>query len=183
MNRFFTLIITFMLLAPVPVIAQTYNIDPSNTTIQFKVRNMLIMNVKGTFEKFKGTVDIDETDISKSRADVSIETASINTGIDKRDDDLRSSSFFDVAKFPTMTFVSTTVDVGTDSLKVIGDLTIKDVTKQVTLTIKDPESLQGGPKPGAIATAKVNRQDFGVSWGWVIADEVYITVTTELVKP
>lgn len=182
MSRIFTLIITLVLLVPQHVLAQTYSINPSNTTIQFKVRNMLIMNVTGAFEKFKGTLDINETDITKSKADVSIEAASINTGIDRRDNHLRSPSFFDVAKFPTITFVTTKVEAGTDNLKVTGNLTIKGITKQVTLTIEDPNRLQYGLKRGAIATATVNRQDFGVSWGAVIADTIFITVNTELVK-
>lgn len=183
MNRIIALMLAFVLLAPATGFARTYTIDPANTTIQFKVRNMLIMNVTGTFEKFRGTLDLDETDISKSRADISIETASINTGIDKRDNHLRSPDFFDAAQFPLMTFVTTRVDAGADSLKVTGDLTIRGVTKQVTLTVADPKSLLDGTNPGAIATATINRQDFGVSWGAVIGDEVNITVTTKLVKP
>lgn len=182
MKRIFLLIITLALLVPLNARAQTYNIDPSHTTIQFKVKNMLIMNVKGVFEKFKGTVDFDQTDITKSKVDVSIETASINTGIDRRDNDLRSPNFFDVAKFPTMRFVSTMVEAGTGNLKVTGNLTIKGVTKQVVLIVEGPKSLEGDLKMRASATATVNRQDFRVSSGAVIADEVFITITTELVK-
>jgi polyisoprenoid-binding protein YceI len=184
MKRILTLIITLALLMPLNILAQTYNIDPSHTTIQFKVKNMLIMNVKGVFEKFKGTVDIDETDITKSKVDVSIEIASINTGIDRRDKDLRGPDFFDAAKFPAMKFVSTKVEAGTDKdkLKVTGNLTIKGVTKEVVLIVEGPKSLQGDLKRGASATATVNRQDFGVSSGSMIADEVYITINTELVK-
>ncbi|MDD2539446.1 MAG: YceI family protein [Desulfuromonadaceae bacterium] len=183
MKRIFIVIITLIVLVPLNVLAETYTIDPANTTIQFKVRNMLVMNVRGTFDKFKGTVDIDETDITKSKADISIDAASINTGIDMRDKDLRSPNFFDVAKFPAMTFVTTKVEAGTaDNLKVIGNLTIKGVTKEVTLTIVDPKRLLDGPKRGAIATATINRQDFGISKGAVISDTVFITVTTELVK-
>jgi polyisoprenoid-binding protein YceI len=184
MKRIGLLIITLALLVPFNVRAQTYNLDPSHTTIQFKVRNMLIMNVTGVFEKFKGTVDIDPTDITKSKVDVSIETSSINTGIDRRDNDLRSPNFFEVAKFPTMTFVSTKVEAGPDKekLKVTGDLTIKGVTKQVVLSVDAPKILERDLKLGASATAMINRQDFGVSSGGVIADEVYITITTELVK-
>ncbi len=182
MKRIFLLIITLVVLMPLNVLAETYTIDPSNTTIQFKVRNMLVMNVTGTFEKFRGTVDIDETDITRSKADISIETASINTGIDRRDKDLRSPNFFDVAKFPVMTFVTTRVETAAGKLKVTGNLTIKGVTKEVTLTIDDPKRLLDGPKRGATATATINRQDFGVSKGAVISNTVFITVTTELVK-
>lgn len=182
MKRIVILIITLALLLPVNALALTYNVDPSHTTIQFKVRNMGIMNVTGVFEKFKGTVDVNETDITKSKVDVSIVTASINTDINRRDNHLRSSDFFDVAKYPAMTFVSTKVESGTDKgkLKVIGNLTIKGVTKEVVLNVDGLKNIQGNFKLGATAT--VNRQDFGVSWGAIIGDEVFITITTELVK-
>ncbi|MFZ3207714.1 MAG: YceI family protein [Geobacteraceae bacterium] len=184
MKRIYTLIIALAVLAPLNVFAQTYKINPAHTSIQFKVRNLGIMNVKGNFEKFKGIVDIDDTDITKSKVDVSIETTSINTGINKRDKHLRSPDFFDVVKFPDMTFVSTKVEAGTnkDKLKVTGNLTIKGVTKEVVLIVEGPNSLLGDRKREATAAATVNRQDFGVSWGAIIADEVYITIKTELVK-
>ncbi|RQW77521.1 MAG: polyisoprenoid-binding protein, partial [Geobacter sp.] len=124
MKRILIFIIMLWSLAPFEGAAQTFNIDPSHTTIEFKVRNMLITNVRGTFEKFKGTVFIDETDLGKSKVDVSIETASINTGINRRDNHLRSADFFDVVKFPVMTFVSTGIEPGIDRLKVTGNLTI-----------------------------------------------------------
>jgi polyisoprenoid-binding protein YceI len=184
MTRFFVLLLITLalLVAPGTLLAQTYNVDPSHTTIQFKVKNLGIMNVKGGFEKFKGTVDIDDTDITRSKVGVSIDTASINTGIDRRDNDLRGPDFFDVVKFPAMTFVSTMVETVAGKLKVTGNLTIKGVTKQVALIVDDPKSLQGDLKRGASAVATINRQDFGVSSGATIADEVFITITTELVK-
>jgi len=182
MKRILSLLFILALLNPLQVAAQTFNLGPTNTTLQFKVRNMMIMNVKGAFEKFKGTVVIDEADIGKSKVDVSIETASINTGIDTRDNHLRSPDFFDVVKFPLMTFVSTKVEPGTDSYKVTGNLTIKGITKQIVLLVDGPISLKGNPKKTATATTTVNRQDFGVSWGGVIADEVYVSITTELVN-
>jgi polyisoprenoid-binding protein YceI len=184
MKRIFALIIALALMAPLNVLAHTYNIDPSRTTIQFKVKNMGMMNVKGSFEKFRGTVDIDEADITRSKVDVSIDTVSINTGIDMRDKDLRGPNFFDVVKFPTMTFVSTRVEAAADKdkLKLTGNLTIKGVTKQVTLIVEGLKSLQGDLKRAASATATVNRQDFGVSSGATIADEVFITINTELLK-
>ena len=182
MIRLFTLLITLALLAPLNVLAQTYNVDPAHTTIQFKIKNFGIMNVKGGFEKFTGMVDMDETDITKSKVEVSIDTVSINTDNNMRDKDLRGANFFDVVKFPTMKFVSTQIEAGKDKLKVTGNLTIKGVTKQVELIVDDPKSLQGNLKRGATATATINRQDFGVSSGATIADEVFITITTELVK-
>jgi polyisoprenoid-binding protein YceI len=184
MKRIGTLFIMLALLMPLNAAAQMYNVDPAHTTIKFKVRNMGIMHVTGVFNAFKGTVDIDETDIAKSKVDVSIETASINTDINRRDNHLRSPDFFDVVKFPVMTFVSTGIEAGTDKdkLKVTGNLTIKGVTKQVTLIVEGPKNLQGDLKPSASATATVNRQDYGVSWGGIIGDEVFITINTELIK-
>jgi polyisoprenoid-binding protein YceI len=182
MKRILTLFIALALLLPLNVLAQTYNLDLAHTTIQFKVKNLGIFNVTGVFEKFNGTVDIDDTDISKSKVDVSIDTASINTGINMRDKDLRSDNFFDALKFPTMTFVSTKVETGSDNLKVIGNLTIKGVTKQVVLKVEGPKKLQEAIRRGVSATATVNRQDFGVSSGKTIADEVFVTITAELVK-
>jgi len=182
MKRLITVLITLSLLAPRLAPAQTYSLDPAHTTIRFKVRNMLVMNVTGGFEQFRGTVHVDEKEMSKSTADVTIKTASINTGINRRDDDLRSAGFFDVAKYPTMTFVSTKVEPDAGTLKVTGNLTIKGVTKEVVLTVDGPKKLQDDLRLEATATATVNRQDFGVSKGGVIGDDVYITIKTELIR-
>jgi len=182
MKRIFMLIFTIALLSPVTVPAKSYNIDPSSTTIQFRVKNMGIINVKGGFERFKGTLDVDEEDINKSKVDVSIETASINTGIVMRDDHLRGVDFFDAVKFPTMMFISTKVEASGDKLKVYGNLTIKGITRLIVLNVEDLISLQDGPKRRATATSVVNRHDFEVSWGSVIADEVFITINLELLK-
>jgi polyisoprenoid-binding protein YceI len=194
MKRLISFFIVAALLAPLNVFAANYNIDPAHSTIGFKVKHLMITNVKGVFEKFKGSVYIDEKDISKSKVDVAIEMTSVNTNIAKRDDHLRSPDFFDVAKFPTMTFVSTKVEKsGTDSLKVTGNLTIKGVTRQVILNVDGPtgeiKSPQGDIKRGASAAVTINRQDFGVSWskkldggGLVVADDVFITIDTELAR-
>jgi polyisoprenoid-binding protein YceI len=194
MKRILTLIITLALLAPLSAFSASYNIDPFHTNIGFKVKHLMITNVKGAFEKFKGTVVIDEKDITKSKVDVSIEMASLNTNIAKRDEHLRGPDFFDSSKFPTMTFVSTKVEkAGTDKLKVTGNLTIKGVTKPVVLTVDGPtgeiKSPQGDVKRGASAAVTINRQDFGVSWskkldggGAVVADEVFITIDAELAR-
>jgi polyisoprenoid-binding protein YceI len=194
MKRFLALITALALLAPLNLLAATYTLDPLHSSIQFKVKHLMITNVKGVFDKFKGTVVIDDKDISKSKVDVTVEIASVNTNIAKRDDHLRSPDFFDAAQFPVMRFVSTKVEKGgADKLKVTGNLTIRGVTKAVVLTVEGPTSEIKGPqgeiKRGASATATINRQDFGVSWskkldggGLVVADEVMITIDTELVK-
>jgi len=194
MKRLVALIISLALLAPLSALAATYNLDPVHSTIQFKVKHLMITNVTGVFEKFKGTVVIDEKDISKSRVDVSIEMASLNTNIAKRDDHLRSPDFFDVARFPAMTFVSTRVEkAGADRLKVTGNLSIKGVTRAVVLNVEGPTGEINSPfgdlRRGASAATKINRQDFGVSWsgkidggGLVVADDVYISIDTEMAR-
>lgn len=183
MKRIFIPIVTLALaLMPFAAMATTYNIVAGNTTIQFKAKIFRIASVKGAFEKFKGTVDVDEADITKSKVEVSINAASINTGNDMRDDDLRSPGFLDAARFPAMTFASTRVETLDTKLKVTGNLTIKGVTKEVVLIVDGPNNLQDKLKQGVSATTTVNRQDFGVSADAVIADEVLITITTALGK-
>jgi polyisoprenoid-binding protein YceI len=187
-------IMTAVLLVPLNVLAVTYDLDPYHSSIQFRVKHLMIANVKGVFEKFKGTVEIDEKDISRSKVNVTIEMASVNTNIAKRDEHLRSGDFFDTAKFPVMTFVSTKVErAGGDRLKVTGNLTIKGVTKQTVLNVEGPsgeiKSPLGDFRRGASATATVNRTDFGVSWnkkldggGIVVGEDVYITIDTEFAR-
>jgi len=194
MKRLLVIILSAALLAPLNALAATYSLDPAHTTIGFKVKHLMIANVKGVFEKFKGTVVIDDGDISKSKVNVSIEMASINSNIAKRDEHLRSGDFFDVAKYPVMTFDSTKVErTGAGALKVTGNLTIKGVTKQVVLTVDGPsgeiKSPQGVVKRGASAVTTINRQDFGVSWNKkldagavVVGDEVQISIDAELDK-
>ena len=194
MKRLLVIILSAALLAPLNVLAATYSLDPAHTTIGFKVKHLMIANVKGVFEKFKGTVVIDDGDIAKSKVNVSIDMASINSNIAKRDEHLRSGDFFDVAKYPVMTFDSTKVErTGAGALKVTGNLTIKGVTKQVVLTVDGPsgeiKSPQGVVKRGASAVTTINRQDFGVSWNKkldagavVVGDEVQISIDAELDK-
>lgn len=192
MKRILAIILSAALLAPLNAFAATYTLDPAHTTIGFKVKHLMITNVKGVFDRFKGTVVIDEADVTKSKVNVSIEIASVNTNIGKRDEHLRSSDFFDAAKYPVMTFESTRVEkVGADRAKVTGNLTIKGVTRPVVLNVEgltsEVKSPQGVVKRGASATTTINRQDFGVSWnkkldagGVVVADEVNISIDAEL---
>ena len=137
---------------PVFASASTWNIDPDHSNVGFKVRHLMVSNVKGSFDKHTGTVDINDKDITKSKVEVTIDTDSINTNVQKRDEHLRSADFFDVAKFPTMTFVSKKVaKAGKDKLKVTGDLTLHGVTRQVVL---DVEALSRRARtPGAISGA------------------------------
>src|SRR5450631_437445 len=125
------------LLLPVIASASIWNIDPDHSNVGFKVRHLMVSNVKGNFDKHTGTVDINDKDITKSKVEVSIDTNSINTNVKKRDEHLRSADFLDVAKFPTMTFVSKKVArAGKDKLKVTGDLTLHGITKEVVLDME-----------------------------------------------
>ncbi len=194
MKRLIGLIVAVALMVPFYAQAATYTLDPAHTSIGFKVKHLMITNVKGVFEKFQGTLILDEKDITKSKLNATIEIASINTNIGKRDDHLRSADFFDAAKYPTMTFESTKIEkAGADKLKVTGNLTIRGVTKPVVLNVEglnqEIKTPQGGLKRGASATGSINRQDFGVSWnkkldagGVVVADEVHIIIDAELDK-
>ncbi len=195
MNRFVRLLIPlFLLLLPAVAFSATWNIDSDHSNVQFSVKHMMVANVKGSFGTVKGTVEIDDKDVAKSGVNVTIETGSINTGVAKRDEHLKSADFFDVTKYPAMTFVSKkVVKSGNDKLKVTGDLTIHGITKEVVLDVagltaetKDP---WGGLRRGASASAKINRKDFGLTWnkaletgGVVVGEEVLITLEVELTK-
>ena len=128
----------FLALAPALGLAEasTWTMDPMHTHASFTVRHLVISNVRGDFKKLSGTVKMDEKDFTKSSVEVAIETASIDTRIAKRDEDLRSENFFDAAKYPTITFKSTKIaKAGKDRLEVTGDLTMHGVTKPVTLDV------------------------------------------------
>ena len=195
MKRLLASISTIIALSlPAMAFATTWNIDPDHSNVGFKVRHLMITNVKGNFEKHTGVVDINDKDITKSKVEVSIDTASINTNVQKRDEHLRSAEFFDVAKYPTMTFVSKKVaKAGKGKLKVTGDLTLHGITKQVVLNVEGPtaesKDLYGNIRRGAVASTKVNRKDFGLVWnktletgGVALGDEVTINLEIEMIK-
>lgn len=196
MKRFFAAIATFVVALSLPLMAAaaTWTIDPDHSNIGFKIKHLMVSNVKGTFDKHTGTVDLNEADITKSKVNVSIQTASINTNVELRDAHLKSADFFDVAKYPTMTFVSKKiVKAGKDKLKVTGDLTLHGVTKTVVLNVDGPtkeiKDLYGVIRKGATATTTINRKDFGLNWnkaleagGVVVGDEVSITLEIEMIK-
>lgn len=167
---------------------ETWQLDPPHSAAQFSVRHMGISTIRGTFTKLSGTVQYDPNDVSKTSMDVTIEAASLDTRVDMRDNDLRSEHFFDVQKYPTITFKSKrVVSAGPDKLKITGDLTIRGVTKQVVLDVDGPSKPFKDPKGkvhmGASATAKINRMDFGVSADpGMIGDDIAITIDVELVK-
>lgn len=182
-------------LAPALGLAQatTWSLDPNHTHSAFTIRHLVITNVRGEFGKTTGTVTLDEKDVSKSSVEATIETASIDTRVSDRDTHLRSPDFFDVAKYPTITFKSTKVEkAGEGKLKVTGDLTMHGVTKPVVLKVEGPtkeiKDPGGNIRRGIAASTTVNRRDFGLTWGKmveagpVVGDEVKIEIEAELVK-
>jgi polyisoprenoid-binding protein YceI len=195
MKRLLVSVATVIALAlPALASATTWNIDPDHSNVGFKVRHLMVSNVKGSFEKHTGVVTINDKDITKSRVDVSIDTASVNTNVAKRDEHLRSSDFFDVAKYPTMTFVSKKVaKAGKGKLKVTGDLTLHGVTKEVVLDVdalsKESKDPWGNTRSGTVATTKINRKDFGLVYnavletgGVAVGEEVTINLEIEMIK-
>jgi polyisoprenoid-binding protein YceI len=174
--------------------ASTWNIDPEHSNIAFKVRHLMVSNVKGIFEKYNGTVELNDSDITKSRVNMTIETGSINTNVQKRDEHLRSADFLDVAKYPNMTFVSKKITkAGEGKLKITGDLTLHGVTKEVVLDVeplsKESKDPWGNIRRGTTATTEINRKDFGLNWnkaldtgGVVVGEDVAITLEIEMVK-
>ena len=182
------------LVAPGLLLAAPWEFDPAHTGVHFKVRHLMISSVRGEFEKVSGKIVYDEADVTKSSADITIDTGSINTRVAKRDEHLRSPDFLDVAKHPAITFKSKRVEkAGDGTLKMTGDLTIRSVTKEVVLTIEGPspeiKDPGGNRRVGAQATTKINRKDFGLVWnaaletgGVVVGDEVEITIDVEIYK-
>jgi polyisoprenoid-binding protein YceI len=173
--------------------AATYQIDPAHSVAGFTVRHMMVSNVSGAFSKLSGTVDFDSNNPSQSKIDVTIDPASVDTRNSGRDNDLRSANFFDVANYPAITFKSTRVDkAGEGKYRVVGNLTIHGVTKEVVLDVDGPTpevQAQGAFRTGASATTKIDRKDFGIIWnraldsgGVVVSDEVRINFEVELVR-
>jgi len=191
MPRFVLSLIAAVLLT-IPAAAQvtTWKVDPAHSAAQFSVRYLSVSTVRGAFTKLSGTVQYDAADPAKSSVDVTIETASVDTRVEMRDNDLRSPKFLDVQKYPTITFKSKRVEsAGPGKLKVTGDLTIHGVTKEVVLDIDGPsEAIHdpwGNMRRGASATTKINRRDFGITEypSAVISDGVAITIDAEMIQP
>ena len=179
--------------AYVPIPAGEYKIDPAHSTIGFAVRHYEINWVDGRFKDFEGTIRFDDKDVTKSSVEFTAKATSIDTGVEARDKHLRTADFFEVEKYPTLSFKSTRVErKGNDAYVLHGDLTMKGVTKPVQLpfsvagAIKDP---RGNTRFGVAAQAKVNRRDFGINFGGpmtggglAIGDEVSIKLNLEVVQ-
>ena len=172
----------------------TWNIDPAHSVAELKVKHMMISNVKGHFPKVTGVLTLDESDLTNSRVEAVIETASIETRDAQRDAHLKSADFFHVEKFPSLSFKSTGVSLVRDGeLAVEGDLTIRGVTRKVLFSVDGPtpptKDPWGGTRVAVSAATKINRKDFGLTWnaaletgGILVGDEVTITLDAEFLK-
>lgn len=170
-----------------------WQIDFAHSEIGFSVRHMMISKVRGQFEKFSGHVNFDENDPTQTAVDIAIEIGSINTRDGQRDNHLRSADFFDAANYPVMTFKSKQVEqLSDDEGRLVGDLTIRGVTKEVALDVEyagQSKSPWGTTSAGFTATATLNRKDWGLNWnqaletgGVLVGEKVQISIELELIK-
>jgi len=174
--------------------SSTWKIDPAHSAAEFKVRHMMISYVKGKFSGLSGVLKLDENDYTHSTVEVSIPAASVRTVDDKLDAHLKEADFFDVEKFPTLTFKSTSIrTTGDRDYAVTGDLTIRGVTKSVILSVNDVSEPSkdpwGNQRIGLSGSAKINRKDFGLVWnaplefgGMLVGEEVAITLDVQFIK-
>jgi polyisoprenoid-binding protein YceI len=186
---------TIVFLAPSFSAASTWHIDPAHSSAQFAVRHLMISTVRGTLGPVTGTVNLDESDLTKSSVEASVDVKGLDTRQPQRDEHLRSADFFDADKYPTITFKSKRITRLSDTkYQVAGDLTMHGVTKEVVLDV------EGSPKPitdpmakveklGGVATTTLNRKEFGIAFnsvmdggGVVVGDEADVTIDIELVK-
>jgi polyisoprenoid-binding protein YceI len=170
-----------------------WEIDSSHSSVHFSVRHLVIAKVRGSFARWSGTVQVPDGDFSKATVDVTIDASSIGTGVGQRDEHLKSADFFDVAQFPELRFVGKRVQPRSgDELDVIGDLTIKGITREVVLRVeqhgqaKDP---WGNLRTAFTAKTAIDRKDFGLTWnqaletgGVMVGDRVEIEAEIEAVK-
>jgi len=166
----------------------TWQIDPMHSSAQFSVRHLGISTVRGAFTKVSGTIVVDDANPSRGQVQATIDAASVDTRVEMRDNDLRSPNFFDVQKYPTITFSSKKIEAaGAGKLKVTGDLTIHGVTKEVVLDVDGPSAPVkdpwGNQRIGASASTTINRMDFGVSGSpGLVGDDIAITIDIEMIK-
>jgi polyisoprenoid-binding protein YceI len=171
----------------------TWVIDPAHTLVEFSVKHMMITTVRGRFTRFTGTLNIDDQRPERSTVEGTIEAASIDTHEPNRDNHLRSADFFDAEKYPLLTFRSRRIEpAGDGAYKIIGDITIKDVTREIVFKVTDEgqgKNPWGKQVRAFSAQATLNRKDFGLNWnvaletgGWLVGDQVKITIELELVE-
>jgi polyisoprenoid-binding protein YceI len=174
--------------------AVSWRIDPLHSSAQFSVRHMMISTVRGQFGGVKGTLTYDPKNPAASSVEATIDCATVNTGTPKRDEELKTAEFFDVKRYPVMTFKSRKVAIaGPDKLRVTGDLTINAITRQVILEVDGPtppvRDTEGRVKIGVSGQAKISRKEFGILYnpimetgGVVVSDEVTINLEIELIR-
>jgi polyisoprenoid-binding protein YceI len=170
----------------------SYNIDSAHTAVNFTVRHMMVTNVRGSFDNITGSLNFDAANPAASSVEVTINAATVNTGVTDRDNHLRSADFFEVEKYPTITFKSTKVEAnGETRAKVTGDLTIRDVTKSVVLDVEflgQTASPFGDTRAGFEASTSINREDFGLGWnvaleagGVLVGKDIKLNIDAEAV--
>jgi polyisoprenoid-binding protein YceI len=174
--------------------AAEWKVDPAHSSASFAVKHMMVSTVRGAFGGVKGTVDYDGHDLASAKANLTIDTKTVDTHNEMRDKDLKSASFFDVEKYPEIKFTSKKVTPGAaGKFQLTGDMTMHGVTKEVTFDVEGPAPAmkdgKGNLHSGAVATARINRKDFGLTWnksldggGVMVSDEVDLTVEVELVQ-
>jgi polyisoprenoid-binding protein YceI len=190
MMRFLPFLCALALLAGTAAAeVQTWNIDPNHTAAQFSVRHMGISTVRGAFTKVSGTAQYDSANPSKTSVQATIDAASVDTRVSMRDNDLKSVNYFDVEKYPTITFKSKSVEAaGEGKLKITGDLTIHGTTKEVVLNVDGPSAPvtdpRGNSHVGASGSTTIKRTDFGVGGtNSMVGEDITITIDVELVHP
>jgi len=170
-----------------------WNLDPAHSSVNFSIKHMMIAKVHGTFEKLTGKLEFDSASPRGANVEVAIESASVNTREAQRDTHLKSPDFFDVEKFPVISFKSSQVERDGEGLKVTGDLSIHGVTQKVVLSVDGPTGEAKDPwgqtRIGASATTKIKRKDFGLTWnsaleagGFLVGDDVSISLDVQFVK-
>jgi polyisoprenoid-binding protein YceI len=181
-------------IATQPTTTTTWNLDPVHSVAEFKVKHMMISNVKGQFTGISGALTLDEAHIANSLVEATIDASSINTREAQRDAHLKSADFFDVEQYPNLSFRSTAVKrTGDDELAVTGDLTIHGITRQVVFKVEGPtapgKDPWGNTRIGLSAVTKISRRDFGLTWnaaletgGILVGDEITITLDVQFVK-
>jgi polyisoprenoid-binding protein YceI len=177
-----------------PAFAAQWNVDPAHSSASFAIKHMLVSTVHGSFSGLKGTVDYEPGNLAAAKVDLTIDATTVDTLNENRDKDLKSPNFFEVEKYPTITFVSKRVVPQSDGkFQLVGDMTIHGVTREVTFNVEGPatpiKDAKGNLHSGATATTTVNRKDFGLTWnktldggGAIVGDDVAITVEVELVQ-
>ena len=178
--------------APATGAKTTWKLDPSHTAVEFSAKHLMITTVKGRITDVEGTIVIDEKNPMNSLVEATLKAISLDTRTDQRDQHLRSADFLDVEKYPEIKFRSTRIEGSRQEFKLIGDLTIRDVTREITLDVqfegesKDP---WGGERAGFSARGKIDRRDFGLTWnqaletgGLVVGNEIKLSIEVEAIK-